>query len=224
MKTLKNIKVQVTINPAEEIISKLANDYIVRASTHPEHELMFKATGLTKEEIKHYYVSLLKLKARQVHDERKGERIFHTLNNQLAVPIGFTPFLGAIGDVHTEEYELLITVEGDDGQIDEKNRETLRETSEKFKQLDAFMPVVRKQFKPGEDGSEAIFAIAEFKPEMDNSEVSVFAGQEVDEALLAISAVLGLKVQSQGMICLYPTFHLIETDMVRGMFVEKMKI
>lgn len=220
MMTNKNIKVELVVTPNMQIVTKLAADYIRRATTHLEHSMMFEATGLTTEDIANYFADLLVLKAVQVQDERLGKRIFNKENDKLRIPVGFTPFTTAIGDVETEEYQIHVVCNSD--LILKKSERT--EISEKLYQLDKFMPTVKKQFKPGEFGNEAMFAIVDTTEDIDVTNVSTFTGKSIDDALLAISAVLGLKVQSQGMNCLYPNFRLIDVDQIRNMFIDTIEV
>lgn len=226
---------QVAVNPDVNILKKLAGDYVARATTHPEHNLLFNQTGLTIDKITSYFVSALWRKARGVRLETEGRKIpdKHLLQ-KLHFPMGFCRHIISIGNVESAEYRIYVTEEQIVSTIVDGKEvphplefwlmedDDMREVSEALFTLDHFMPTAYKQYKFDNEGDEAMFGIIDLKfaQVADERErfVSTFTGHAIDEKYLEITAVLGLKVAGSNSPILYPNLTSIDVDAIRSQF------
>lgn len=229
------LTLQVAVNPDVNILKKLAADYVARATTHPEHNLLFKQTGLSIDDITAYFVSALWRKARGVRLETEGRKIpdKHLLQ-KLHFPMGFCRHIISIGNVESAEYRIYVTEEQIiDSNVDGKevphplkywllDDEKMREVSQALFALDHFMPTAYKQYKFDNEGDEAMFGIINLKfsevADKDERFVSTFTGHAIDEKYLEITAVLGLKATGSNSPILYPNLTSIDVDAIRSQF------
>lgn len=226
---------QVAVNPDVNILKKLASDYVARATTHPEHNLLFTQTGLTIDKITAYFVSALWRKARGVRLETEGRKIpdKHLLQ-KLHFPMGFCRHIISIGNVESAEYRIYVTEEQIVSTIVDGKEvphplefwlledDEMREVSQALFALDHFMPTAYKQYKFDNEGDEAMFGIIDLKfaqvAEEGERFVSTFTGHAIDEKYLEITAVLGLKVAGSNSPILYPNLTNIDVDAIRSQF------
>lgn len=226
---------QVAVNPDVNILKKLASDYVARATTHPEHNLLFTQTGLTIDKITAYFVSALWRKARGVRLETEGRKIpdKHLLQ-KLHFPMGFCRHIISIGNVESAEYRIYVTEEQIVSTIVDGKEvphplefwlledDGMREVSQALFALDHFMPTAYKQYKFDNEGDEAMFGIIDLKfaqvAEEGERFVSTFTGHAIDEKYLEITAVLGLKVAGSNSPILYPNLTNIDVDAIRSQF------
>lgn len=232
-----NITLQVAVNPDVNILQKLASDYVSRATTHPEHNILFHRTGLTIDKLTSYFVSALWRKARGIRYETEGRAIpDKQFLQKLHFPMGFCRHIISIGNITTAEYRINVTEERIVNSVDEDGKEIphplsawlqtddeMREVSQALFALDAFMPTAYKQFKFDDNsGDEAMLGI--INPDflkVSNDEqrfISTFTGNAIDEKYLEITAVLGLKAVGSNSPILYPNLTSIDVDAIRLQF------
>lgn len=233
--TKTKITLQVAVYPDVNILSKLASDYVLRATTHPEHEALFNQTGLSIDKITSYFVSALWRKARGVRFETEGRKIpdKHLLQ-KLHFPMGFCRHIISIGNVESAEYRINVTEEQIITDVyDGKERlhpleswlmtdDEMREVSQGLFALDSFMPTAYKQYKFDNNGDEAMFGIIDPKfaevASEDERFISTFSGKAIDEKYLEITAVLGLKAVGLNSPILYPNLTSVNVDAIRQQF------
>lgn len=235
MTTINQIKLKVMVNPDINIITKIAADYERRATTHQDHAILYKYTGLTIDDLVTYFVSALWRKARAIRFSTEGSNIpDRKLLNKLWFPAGFCRHIMSIGNVRTPEY--VINVEEERMSKDDKavgsinkyllNDADMREISEKLFQLSSFMPVYTAQYKFDQDGDEAMFGIIDTEHKFYDDEIipiRSFTNQAIDDKYLEITAVLGLKVAGSNSPILYPNLGSIRVDVIRTQFISEDK-
>lgn len=229
------LTLQVAVNPDVNILKKLASDYVARATTHPEHSLLFAQTGLSIDDITAYFVSALWRKARGVRLETEGRKIpDKDLLKKLHFPMGFCRHIISIGNVESAEYRINVIEEQIvDSTVDGKevphplkywllDDDEMRRVSQGLFSLDYFMPTAYKQYKFDNEGDEAMFGIIDLKfsevADEGQKFVSTFTGHAIDEKYLEITAVLGLKVAGSNTPILYPNLKSIDVDAIRSQF------
>lgn len=235
MTTINPTKLKVMVNPDINIIRKIAADYERRATTHQDHFMLYKHTGLTIDDLTAYFVSALWRKARAIRFSTEGSSIpDRKILNKLWFPAGFCRHIMSIGNIRTPEY--VINVEEERIPDDERIPSTLRdfrlednemmEISEKLFQLSSFMPVYTAQYKFDNDGDEAMFGIVDIEHKFYDDDivpVRSFTNQAIDEKYLEITAVLGLKVAGSNSPILYPNLGSIRVDAIRTQFIAEDK-
>lgn len=235
MTTINPTKLKVMVLPDTDIIKKIAADYERRATTHQDHAILYKYTGLTIDELVSYFVSALWRKARAIRLSTEGSNIpDRKLLNKLWFPAGFCRHIMSIGNVRTPEYVINVEEERmlkdnkvisavDDFLLDD---ESMRKVSEKIFQLSSFMPVYTAQYKFDQDGDEAMFGIIDTEHKFyddDIKPVRSFTNQAIDDKYLEITAVLGLKVAGSNSPILYPNLGSIRVDVIRTQFIAEDK-
>lgn len=234
MSTPKTITLHVSVNPDMTILTKLASDFELRATTHPEHRLMYESTSLTVQKLAKYFATALWYKAKGCRLATEGERIdFSRLVQRLHFPMGFCRHIMSIGNVETPEYRILV-VEGMDSVKDVEGNVVTKEPSfllsnddmlkisEDLFMLRSFMPTATKQYKFDVPGDDAMFGVVEYSTTdvLRASDIclNVFTGKAFDDKFLEITAVLGLKPARLNSAILYPNVSMISLDAIRTQF------
>lgn len=234
MSTPKTITLHVSVNPDMTILTKLASDYELRATTHPNHRAMYEATNLTVQKLAKYFATALWYKAKGCRLATEGNRIgFSRLVQRLHFPMGFCRHIMSIGNVETPEYRILViegldSVKDVEGNVVTKNPsfllsdDEMLQISEDLFMLRNFMPTATKQYKFDMPGDDAMFGVVEYSATdtLRASDIclNVFTGKAFDDKYLEITAVLGLKPARLNSAILYPNVSMISLDAIRTQF------
>lgn len=230
----ETITVELSVLPDMSILTKLANDYELRATTHASHEATFNRVGLNVTDLSQYYHDVIIMHASRIMSANKGERLPYPYLKSLYVPVGFATFASALGNVDTGEYFITpivstnYNVQTSKEEADKTSTLTSvlyltekqhHEISDKLFNLRNIMPCEKNQFASF-DGRDAMFGILD-QVTSNDVDVKVFSGKgSIDDIELYATVVLGLKVQSKDSN-LYPYRLRTTIHDVRDALVEK---